>query len=96
MSNRATIAAADAMRAKRAELIAQPLDRLWQTLAQEAVRAADEVRAAEKRESCQHPNRVGNGAISSDGSSWGDWYCPDCLKSESWTCNRPVGTDARS
>lgn len=40
-----TIAAAEAMRKKRAELIAQPLDRIWRDLAEACLQEA----AAEKR-----------------------------------------------
>lgn len=38
------VAAADAMREKRRELIAQPLDRIWVQLARSAIEAAERVR----------------------------------------------------
>ncbi len=40
------VAAADAMREKRRELIAQPLDRIYVQLAREALTAAERVRRA--------------------------------------------------
>lgn len=75
------IPVAEAMRIKRAELQAQPLDRIWRDLAETAILVFDQERANEKRRTCQHPNKRGSGMIGSDGSSRTEWWCPDCGKS---------------
>ena len=37
-----------------------------------------ELETLQKRQSCRHLNKQGNGMVSSDGSSKFDWYCPNC------------------
>lgn len=40
--------------------------------------AAEGVRDELKRLHCKHPRATENGMISSDGSSFSSWSCPDC------------------
>lgn len=47
-------------------------------LAKAALRAAEAEREVERKENCKHPNKTGNGTVSSDGSSKWNWYCSDC------------------
>lgn len=34
---------------------------------------------------CTHPHRQGFGWVSADGSSGGDWHCPDCGASDAYS-----------
>jgi hypothetical protein len=44
------------------------------------LRAVETVR----REECKHPMKRGSATVTSDGKSWGAWYCPDCGASGTW------------
>lgn len=54
----------------------------WQDVLKRAHRAIIDLRKAVPvpitKENCNHPRRIGNGSLSSDGSSKTSWYCPDC------------------
>lgn len=49
-----------------------------------ALEAVERVRAEERRKHCTHPRRVGSGWCSGDGTSGGEWSCPDCFASGKW------------
>lgn len=65
---------AEAMRAKRRELINQPLERVWPDL----MRAALDAIARDKKANCKHMRKNGTGQVCSDGSSKTTWFCLDC------------------
>lgn len=73
--------AAEAMRKRRQELIAQPLARIWDELAAVSIETIDAERLAERRRTCRHLDRLGSGWIKSDGASEMSWHCPDCQTS---------------
>lgn len=81
MSEHLVKAAADAMKAKRDELIAQPLARIWDDLAKAAMFAIMMAQSEAAKSPCTHPNRQGTGHVSSNGSSSWDWWCPSCGQS---------------
>lgn len=54
------------------------------TAAVEILRAAESVRLDDKKKSCRHYNKIGNGSLSSDGSSSYTWFCAECGASGSF------------
>src|SRR4051812_28250329 len=50
-------------------------------MAAAALEAAERIKDAERIANCKHPRRTGTGGISSDGSGYSQWFCPDCGKS---------------
>lgn len=51
--------------------------------ARDAITAYEAFKDAERKASCKHWHKIGNGSLGSDGSSSMDWYCPDCHSSGS-------------
>lgn len=69
----------------------------WNDLQQriEAWDAWRKKKAAEDAvKNCRHPNKHSQGAMGSDGSSRGSWYCPDCQQRGEWTTPPALSTAA--
>jgi transposase-like protein len=60
--------------------------------ARDAIAAYEAFQAAERRRTCKHPRRMGSGSVSSDGSSSGHYYCPDCH--QSWNYETPPSAES--
>jgi hypothetical protein len=69
----------------------EPDDGLAETLAQAAIKALDEHRAAEKRRNCMHYRKTGSGSTGPNAHF--TWQCPDCGESyDSRSHSNGVGT----
>lgn len=55
------------------------------------IATVDSHRSEQKRKNCRHFNRLGNGSLSSDGSSSFSWFCPECGSSGNSESSRPHG-----